>query len=148
VRVDHDIVIGRPPDVIYAYLADPGRLLEWQDGLNEVRREGQGPAAVGERWTEIRTAMGRKLEATVEVAEAEPGRQFTVNSVSGPVAFRVEHSLEPVDGGTRVSVVAEGEAGGFAKLAGGMVKRQLRSSFQNSFARMKEILEAGGGAPA
>jgi uncharacterized protein YndB with AHSA1/START domain len=147
-RVEHHVVIARRPDVVYAYLADPGNLLEWQDGLVELRRQGQGPATVGERWVEVRKAMGKGLVATVELTEAEPGRRFTVNSVSGPVKFRVEHVLEPVESGTRISVVADGEAAGVAKLAGGMVTRQVRGGIQNSFARMKAILEAGGGAPA
>jgi carbon monoxide dehydrogenase subunit G len=146
-RVEHQVVINRPPDVVYAYLADPGRLLEWQDGLTEVRRDRQGPATVGERWIEVRKAMGRSMEATVELAEAQPGRLFTVNSVSGPVTFRIQHVLQPVNGGTQIDVVGDGEAGGMARLAGGMVTRQLRSGIENSFARMKEILEAGGGAP-
>jgi len=145
-RVEHEVVIERPPEVVYDYLADPGNLRNWQEGLLEVRRAEEGPAAVGDRWVEIRTAMGRRLEAAVELTEAEPGSRFTVVSVAGPVRFRVEHLLQPVEGGTRIAVVGEGEAGGVMKLAGGMVARQLRAGFQASFARLKRILEAGDGA--
>jgi uncharacterized protein YndB with AHSA1/START domain len=141
VRVEHEVVVGRQPEVVYAYMADPANLPHWQDGLVEVRREGEGPAAVGDRWVEIRTAMGKRLEASVELDEAEPGRRFTVVSAAGPIRFRVQHVLEPVDGGTRIAVLGEGKAGGVMKLAGGMVARQVRSGFESSFTRLKQILE-------
>ena len=141
-RVDHAVEISRSPGEVYGYLADPGNLVDWQEGLSEVRRNGKGPASVGDRWTEIRTAMGRRVEATVEVVEAEPARRFTVSSTAGPVRFRVEHALEPYGAGTRVSIVADGEQRGVMRLAAPMVARQVREGFTASFARLKALLEA------
>lgn len=146
-RVEHEIVVGRDPETVYAYLADASNLTEWQDGLEEVRGALAGPAAAGATWTEIRRAMGRRIEAVVEVVAAEPGRRFAVRSTAGPVSFQVDHALEEAPEGTRVSVVAEGEQSGVMKLASGLVGRQVREGFDRSFGRLKEILEVPQGNP-
>ena len=57
------------------------------------------------------------------VVESEPPRLFTLKALAGPVRFTVRHELEPAEGGTRLTVVAEGDVPGFAN---GIVARFQR----------------------
>ena len=52
--------------------------------------------------------------------------------------FTVRHELEPADGGTRLTVTAEGDVPGFAA---GLLARRAEKQIRKDFERLKEILE-------
>ena len=139
-RFEITVEIARPVEEVFATLADPARLPEWQSSAVEVHAH--GPIEPGAHFHEVRSVMGRRLEGTTEVTEYEPPRLFSVRSATGPVRFDVRHTLEPSEGGTRVDVVAEGEATGALRLAGPMVLRTAEREFRRDFERLKELLEA------
>jgi carbon monoxide dehydrogenase subunit G len=138
VKYEHELEIERPPDDVYAFLADPENLPRWQSEVLEVRRE------TDTRFREVRTFVGRRIESILEVTAAEPGREFSLRSASGPVRFSVRHLLEPAgEGRTRLRVVGEAEgAGGLFKLGGRLLRRAARQRFQEDFAHLKAILES------
>src|SRR5581483_4869825 len=107
-KIEFSIDVQRPVEEVFAYLTDPANLPEWQSGAVEGRPEGSGPPAVGSRFVEVRKFLGRKIESTLEVTEYEPNRRFAFRVVSGPVPFRVDHVLEPADGGTTIRVSGDG----------------------------------------
>ncbi len=141
VRVEHALVIERPPAEVFAYATDPSKLPEWQSTALEARSE--GPVQQGAHMTEVRKFLGRRMETEVVVTAYEQNRLFALKVVSGPVPFTYEQTLEPSDGGTRVSVVLEGEPGGFFKLAEPLVERAVRRQIQADCEQLKDILEAG-----
>ncbi len=144
VRVEHDVVIDRPVSEVFAYLTDPDSLPEWQAGVLEARTQSQGPMGVGTRIIDVRKFLGRRIESTVEVTGYEPDRRFDLQVVSGPIQFRVSHILEPVNGTTRLTITAEGEPGGFFKVAEPLVARQAKRQFENDYSTLKDLLETRG----
>ena len=52
VRVEHSLVIERPPAEVFAYTTDPDKLPEWQSTALEARSE--GPVQQGAHMTEVR----------------------------------------------------------------------------------------------
>ena len=143
-RIEFTTEVKRPVEEVFAYLTDPANLPEWQSGAIEGRMETLAPLAVGSRLVEVRKFLGRKLESTLEVTEYEPSRRFAFKVVSGPVPFHVEHTLEPSNGGTRLSVVGEGESGGFFKLAEPLVIKAVERQTKSDFETLKDLLEARG----
>jgi uncharacterized protein YndB with AHSA1/START domain len=143
IRMEHSVVIERPPAEVFSYLTDPANVPEWQSTALEAISE--GPMQQGARMSEVRKFLGRKMETTLEVTAYEPGRRFGLKVISGPVPFSVDQTLEPMNGGTRIDVVLEGEPGGFFKLAEPLVERALRRQVEADFAQLKDILEAGSG---
>ena len=135
---EHELEIERPPEDVYAFLSEPENLPRWQSEVLEVRRE------TDTRFREVRTFVGRRIESTLEVTAAEPGREFSMRSASGPVRFSVRHLLEPAgEGRTRLRVVGETEgAGGLFKLGGRLLRRAAERRFHEDFARLKAILES------
>jgi carbon monoxide dehydrogenase subunit G len=135
---EHELEIERPPEDVYAFLSEPENLPRWQSEVLEVRRESDT------RFREVRTFVGRRIESTLEVTAAEPGREFSLRSASGPVRFSVRHLLEPAgEGRTRLRVVGETEgAGGLFKLGGRLLRRAAERRFHEDFARLKAILES------
>jgi uncharacterized membrane protein len=140
VRVEHSLVIDRPPAEVFAYTTDPANLPEWQSTALEARSE--GPVEVGAHMTEVRKFLGRRMESEVEVTAFELDRRFAIKVLSGPVPFAFEETFEPTDGGTSVRVVLEGEPGGFFKLAEPLVERAVKRQIQTDYEQLKDILEA------
>jgi uncharacterized protein YndB with AHSA1/START domain len=145
-RAEHTVVIRRPPEEVFAFLTDLSRVPEWQSGAVEVR----GPDAdlgVGTTYVEVLKFLGKRIEATIQVTEYEPGRRFSIKTLSGPIPFQVQHTLTPSDGGgTTLSVTLEGEPGRFFRLAEPLVVRNAQRQVEGDFATLKRMVEEGSPA--
>lgn len=130
-RAELTIEIARTREDVFAYLTDVSNLPAWQAGVKSATlRDG--------RIEEARTLLGRELRTTLEVVERDEPRVFTLRALNSPVPFSVRHELEPTDGGTRLTVTAEGDIPGFAA---GLVARRAERQFRKDFERLKRILE-------
>ena len=142
IRYELAIEIARPPAEVYAYLADPTHLREWQQDVEEVRDAPGGPLAVGGTFTEVRSFLGKRAESTLEATVAEPGRQLSLRTVSGPVQVTIRHLLEPAGEGTLVRVEADADAGKLLGLGGPLLRKAAERRARGDFERLKAVLEA------
>jgi carbon monoxide dehydrogenase subunit G len=132
VRAELTIEIARTPDDVFAYLTDVSNLPAWQAGVKSATlRDG--------RVEESRSLLGRELRTTLEIVEQDEPRVFTLRALNSPVPFTVRHELAPTDGGTRLTVTADGDIPG---LAAGLVARRAERQFRKDFERLKQILES------
>jgi carbon monoxide dehydrogenase subunit G len=142
VRYELAVEIARPPAEVYAYLADPGNLPDWQADVEEVRGAPGGPLSTGASFTEVRSFLGKRVESTLEAAVAEPGRELALRTVSGPVHVTIQHLLEPAGAGTALRVVAEADPGKLLGLGGPLVRRAAERRARADFERLRAVLEA------
>ena len=140
-RIETSIVINRPIEEVFAYVTNPDNDTQWQSGLLESELVGEGPLGVGAKTREVRKFMGRRLESIAEVTEYEPNAKIAFKSTSGPVQYEASYTFEPVEGGTKFTMVGEAETGGFFKLAEGLVVRQFEKETQTALAALKDTLE-------
>jgi uncharacterized protein YndB with AHSA1/START domain len=140
IRIEFSTDIARPPSEVFTYLTDAESLPEWQSSAVEAHWEGEKTR--GSHIKEVRKFLGRRMDSELEVTEYEPDRRFALKVLSGPVPFSVQHTLEPRDGGTRLTFVGEGEPGGFFKLAEPIVGRTAERQFKSDFETLKDVLEA------
>jgi carbon monoxide dehydrogenase subunit G len=132
VRAELTIEIARKPEDVFSYLTDVSNLPAWQAGVTSAtQHEG--------RIEESRSLLGRDFSTTLEIVEQEEPRLFTLRALDGPVPFTVRHELEPADGGTRLTVIADGDVPGFAA---GLLARAAEKQLRKDFVRLKEILES------
>ena len=132
VRAELTIEIARTPEDVFAYLTDVSNLPAWQASVkNAAERDG--------RIEESRSLLGKELTTTLEIVDREEPRRFTLRALDSPVPFTVRHELEPADGGTRLTVTAEGDVPSFAA---GLLARRAERQFRKDFARLKHILES------
>ena len=101
--------VHRPVEDVFAYIADPSNLPEWQQ-TDAVEQLTPGPVATGTRLSEKRTLLGRRIESISEVTCFDPGRRFDVRVVSVYARVTDRWTFEPLAGGTRVQFSTEGEA--------------------------------------
>jgi carbon monoxide dehydrogenase subunit G len=134
VRAEVVVQIERTPEEVYAYLTDVSNLPEWQSGVHAARR-------AGTKIHESRHMLGRELHTTLEVEEEEPPRLFVLRALDSPVPVTVRHELQPSGGGTKLTVVGEGDAGLLPGFAAGIMARRAEKQFRKDFERLKRLLE-------
>ena len=139
-----NIVIKRPIEEAFAFLANLENDVKWHSAFVEVRNTAGGSLDVGAKFLVFEGLLGRRMGPGVEyeVTEYEPNRIAAWKTLSGPMQLKFWRTFERVDGGTRFAVRYEGEAHGILKLFWPllikMVIRQQGGDMQN----LKALMEA------
>jgi carbon monoxide dehydrogenase subunit G len=140
IEFEHVEEIDRPPDEVFAYVADLANLPRWQSGVLEAAVDGE--LRLGGTVRERRRMLGRELTTTLEVSEYEPGRRFSLRALSGPMPFEVQHSFEPAGSGTRLVFRGQAKPPG-PRLAQRMLKPVAEREFRGYFETLKQLIESG-----
>jgi uncharacterized protein YndB with AHSA1/START domain len=141
-------VINRPIEEVFAFLTNAGNSPQWQGATLESKQTSEGPVGLGTTGQSASQFLGRRIESTWEVTEYELNRRASLKTTSGPVPIEQSATLESVEEGTKVTLVAEYEVGGFYKLAEPIVARMARRQSEADFGNLKDLLEAQGEASA
>jgi hypothetical protein len=72
------IEIGRPPDVVASYAADPDNAPEWYVNIRAVRWETTPPLRVGSRMRFEAAFLGRTLVYVYAVTDFMPGKKLVM----------------------------------------------------------------------
>jgi carbon monoxide dehydrogenase subunit G len=135
VRAEVVVEIARSPEEVFDFLTDVSNLPRWQSGVHSARQE-------GDRIRESRHMLGRELSTTLAIDESERPRVFAIRALDSPVPFSVRHELEPSGGGTKLTVIGEGDAGLLPGFAAGIMARRAEKQFRKDFERLKRLLES------
>jgi hypothetical protein len=147
-RIQHEVVIGRPLEDVWAFMEDFHIFRRWQSGLVAMQQISAGQMGAGARLALVHQFLGRRLDLIVEVTAYEPGRVFAAKVTAGPVRFRGTWRYELLDGTrTHISGLIEGETEGFFKLAESLVAHAAKRQIDADCATLKELVEASSAAP-
>ena len=141
IKLEHNVVINRPIEEVFAYVTDIENAPKWKSRLLEVRRISKGPVGAGTREIHVGKFLGRIFETIVEITDYEPNRKVGFKTTSGPLSAKGEFTFESVEGGTRVTLVAGREPSGFLKLIGPIVAHIAQRQLETDLAKLKELLE-------
>jgi uncharacterized protein YndB with AHSA1/START domain len=135
------IVIGRPPDDVFAFFANPANDRTWRPHVKEVSAE--GPIGVGSRIRQVVAGPGgRGIDADIEVTAYEPPSRYAFKVVAGPARPVGEFRFAPSGTGTQVTFSLAADLGG---LKGIFLSRPVQSSMDGEMAALdtaKQTLEA------
>jgi len=138
------ITINRPVADVFAYLADLENLPRWNYAIQQTRKVGAGPVAVGTRYQQIRTVPTRQGEA-LEVIELDDGRRLTVRGTLNRLPARLSYQLERDGASTVLTNSVELTVQGPQVLASPLATRHVKRAVAANLAVLKEILEGGNG---
>ena len=147
-RIQHDVVISRPVEDVWAFMEDLRNYPRWQSGLVAVQPLSDGPIDVGARIAIVHQFLGRRVDLVLEVTRFERPRIFAARVVSGPIQCQGIWRYEAKDGGTRISGLIECETEGFFKQADQLVARVAKRQIDADCATLKDLLEACLGSAA
>ena len=144
--IEETVEISRPPEDVYAYVVDPARMGEWQEGVVSVRSTDTAPPHVGSTTVVTRRVNQREFTMTTQVDEMVPPRSFKAHGLDGPVRPHFTALIEPLDEGrrSRVTMTLDFETHGMGKVITPLVLRpHARKELPRNEQRLKEILEGG-----
>jgi uncharacterized protein YndB with AHSA1/START domain len=143
--VVESIVIHRPPRDVFAVVADPANDARWAAAVADARRTSSGPLAVGTRFEQTVSLLGRRLELVGIVTEYDDGRRVAIapaDAGSGPLKYSAgTRTVEAVDGGARVTFGAHGRSGLFGDRAEPLVRWAVGRAFRRALRDLKRALE-------
>ena len=153
-RLQREIVIGVPPQAVFAYLAQPERLPEWTPGVIAVKRTSIRPVGVGPTTEALVEAFGVRQTLLGRCTAFDPPRRLVVENVTargitiggvsiGQVSTVSASELLPEGAGTRLRASLEYalSAGFLTGLAERVAGPQMQTDFDRSLLNLKRLLE-------
>jgi carbon monoxide dehydrogenase subunit G len=156
--LQREIVIGAPPEAVFAFLVQPERLPEWTPGVVSVRRTSAGPIGVGATTETQIEAFGVRQTLLGRCTAFEPARRLVVANETasgikvgaiqiGKVTTTSASELIPEGAGTRLRASLEYgiSAGLMTGLAEKMMAPKMQEDFERSLRTLKRLLEDAPG---
>ena len=144
INIECSVVINRPIEEVFSFMSNVENNPQWVSGVLETKLTSPGPMAAGSTGTDMRQFLGTRIESTWEVTEHEVNVKSGFRITSGPIPLQGTWTFEHVEGGTKVTFIAQGETGGFFRLAEPLVGRIARRQTENDHETLKDLLEAQG----
>jgi uncharacterized protein YndB with AHSA1/START domain len=142
--VEESVVIARPPQEVFNFLSKFENIAVFDSSVTASEQVGDGPVGKGSRGRGSSKVMGRKFDWTIEYAEFDPPRRIVSRAVEGKLDFTVTLTMEPADGGTRLTQridAASGLGGIFGKVADPLVERAQGRTVRANLETLAEYLE-------
>jgi carbon monoxide dehydrogenase subunit G len=140
--VQESVTIARPPQEVFDFLANFENLSAFDAFVTASGQVGDGPPGLGTRGRGTTRFMGQQFDWMVEFTEFEPPRRMVSRSVEGKRDVTATFTLEPADGGTRVTERIEtGAMGGLlGRLPDPLVNRLLGRSLRGNLKTLSRVL--------
>ena len=101
--------IRRPAADVFEFVADAANNPIWQKGMKQCEWLTPAPTAVGSRYRQEASLLGRPVISVFEVVELEPGARIVIETIESTFPIHVERSVEVIDATScRVSALIDG----------------------------------------
>ena len=129
------------PDSVWTVLTDLDNATANISAIQKVERlDDSGGFDIGTSWRETRTMFGKTATEDMTVTEIDPGRSYTTK-------YRSTHRVEPIGGGSRITMVFGAEPTGllakaFAVTVGRLFDNATRKAIVKDLAEIAAAAEA------
>jgi uncharacterized protein YndB with AHSA1/START domain len=96
------ISIKAPPEVVFEYLADVSRHVQWGSDMTKSVAQEAGPPAVGKRYDTDGTLNGKANPSVVTITAMEVPRRFAFDAEDANSVFHHEFTLSGDGGETQL----------------------------------------------
>jgi uncharacterized protein YndB with AHSA1/START domain len=141
VRIEGEIVIERPVDEVFDFVADERNEPRYNERMVRVEKISPGPIGGG---TQFRAEMtGRRpVEMTIEFTAYERPRRLASTTHLPAMEIRGDLTFEPVPEGTRMRWAWNVQARGLMRMLRPLIVRMGRRQEQEIWVSLKRLLEA------
>lgn len=123
VDVERTFTVASSPEGVVEYLRDFSRTEQWDPGTVSSTRLDGGPVAVGSRWRNVSTFLGRRTELVYELTRDDPdGLRFVGRNDTATTVDDISIMPGAAPGTTRIGYHAHLEFNGLAKLGAPVAK--------------------------
>ena len=141
INLDFSTLIDRPMKDVFAFVANPNNMAQWNSAVVSLEQVTPGPVGVGTKFKSVGEMMGRRIEGEMQITSYEPDTKCGFQVNAGPMQVNLTLTFKPVGTGTKISLNAQGNPAGFFKLAEPMMAGRVKSLMQENLSRLKSQLE-------
>jgi uncharacterized protein YndB with AHSA1/START domain len=143
-RFEASVVIDRPIDEVFAFLADGENDPKFSPRVLEIAKTTDGPTGVGTIYASTVKDAGLKTKREFKLVEFEPPTRIRWEELSKNVITASEggYDLAPEGGGTRVTIHNVLEGHGPGKLIAPLALRSARKGADDFGKAIKAAVEA------
>ncbi|MBI3163845.1 MAG: SRPBCC family protein [Chloroflexi bacterium] len=141
-KLEKSIHINCTPEKAFAFATDFANAPKWMVGFIEAKILTEGAPRMGTQYMFASKFIGQKMEMKSEITAWDPPTRYDYKSIDVPVSMNGGFSFVAEDGGTLVTMHAEGEFGGLFKLAEGVMKNQMDKQMEDTIQGLKKALES------
>jgi len=137
--------INRPPQDVFAFLADPTNYPKYQANTISAEWTSTGIPGVGSTFKVLSKTPGGTTEVMMEVAIWEPPDRHGVQSIKIPFPFKRAvgvTTLVPKENGTQLTFQGEYVATGIFQFFESVLGKQIKKQDASNIQTMKQLLEA------
>jgi hypothetical protein len=139
---ENAVIIQRPVEDVFAFLADFENLPKWNYAIVETTKVSPGPVEVGTTYRQTRSVPSRSQEG-FQVTVFESGSQLEVRGQIGPFRARISYLLEPTGSGTRLRNAVDLGSSGPLTLVAPLATSRVRHAVAANLDTLKQLLEEG-----
>ena len=142
VRIEGEIVIGRPVEIVFDYAADPGNEPQYNPHMVRAEKITPGPVAEGTRFRSAVASMGRTAEMLIECTGYRRPELLATTITMPQADFTYALRFQPTAGGTRMRWSGQVHPKGALKLLGPLITWMGTRQEERIWTSMKRHLEA------
>jgi hypothetical protein len=141
-RIDGEIVIGRPVDVVFDYVADQSNEPRYNPQMVRADKITAGPVGKGTQFRSAVASRGRTAEMVIECTGYDRPRLFATTTTMTQADISYTLRFEPAATGTRMRWSGQVRPKGAIRLAGPLITWLGKRQEQRIWASLKRHLEA------
>ena len=141
-KFTHSVLIHRPVESVFEFVAHVENNARWQSGILELEMTSPGPMQVGSTYRCLNRFMGRRIETEGLVTDFVRDTTYSIRITSGDVSGESTLFFEDFDGGTRLTAVGHLDLV-HLKLAAMAVRHKIKKQLKKDMRRLKKMLENG-----
>ena len=140
-RIEESVEIKCPPDKAFTYTTDAKSWPKWHGTMPEAEQTSQGQVGLGTTFRGKNHMMGQTSEWTAKLTDYDPYKSWGKIIDSGSVIIGDKLIFDPVEGGTKFTMVYDVKVNGFLKLLSSMINSSMRKTLKLDLINLKKILE-------
>jgi hypothetical protein len=144
-HIVHEIEISKPPDVVFPWIAEPDKAMQWQKNVKGGEILVEMPEKVGTTFTEIIEEDGNELEMEGRITEFVEDEIIGFHIESRIHAFDIRYDVEEIEGGSKVSTEIDIRwkfpMNVISLFIGKKLEANLLAALQSEFLELKRICE-------
>ena len=146
--IEGEIVIGRPVDVVFDFVADQSNEPQYNPQMVRTEKITAGPVGKGTRFCSAVASRGRTAEMRIECTGYDRPKLFATTTTMAQADIRYTLRFERVPAGTRILWSGQVQPKGAFRLLGPVITWLGRRQEQRIWAALKQHLEATPAGPA
>jgi hypothetical protein len=146
-RIEGEIVIGRPVDEVFDYVADQSNEPQYNRQMVRAQKITPGPVGKGTRFCSAVASRGRTAEMLIECTGYDRPELFATTTTMAQADIGYTLRFEPAPAGTRMRWSGQVQPKGALRLLGPLITWLGSRQEQRIWAALKQHLEATPAGP-